>query len=115
MSGFFTPIQAARGAAIGLVLIGVATAILWSWRVEDVAIITPLERGQADALVLELARCRTVTLDQTAALEDCRRAWAENRRQFFTPSKTPRSPAEPLPGASTKYQDRFPTNQVEQQ
>jgi conjugative transfer region protein TrbK len=114
MSGFFTPLQATRGAAIGFVVIVVATGILWSRRVEDAATIAPLERGEADALVLELARCRTVTSDQIAALEDCRRAWAENRRKFFTTSKTPTSPMESLPAASTKYQDRFPTSQAGQ-
>lgn len=109
------PVQAARGAAIGLVVIGVVTALLWSRRVEDAATIAPFERGEADALVLELERCKTVASVETSALEACRRAWTENRRQFFTTSKTPTSPAEPLPAASTKYQDRFPQGHVGQQ
>ena len=45
------------------------------------------EHEQADALASEVARCRTVTSDQAAAFEICRRVWAENRRQFFGSTK----------------------------
>jgi conjugative transfer region protein TrbK len=34
-------------------------------------------------LASSLARCRTVTSEQTATYDDCRRIWAENRRRFF--------------------------------
>ncbi|OPF92479.1 hypothetical protein I8G32_04253 [Rhodopseudomonas palustris] len=50
---------------------------------------------QADPLAAELARCRTVTLEQTEALAKCRQIWAERRRQFLkqktapTPTLTP--------------------------
>jgi len=43
-------------------------------------------------LAAELARCRSVTPEQNDALEECRRVWAEQRRQFLRQSKTP-SPA----------------------
>jgi conjugative transfer region protein TrbK len=46
---------------------------------------------EVDPLAAELARCRSVTPEQTDALEECRRVWAEQRRQFLGQSKT-RSP-----------------------
>ncbi|MCK1463106.1 putative entry exclusion protein TrbK-alt [Bradyrhizobium sp. 2] len=36
-----------------------------------------------DTLAPRLARCRTVTPEQTATYDDCRRIWAENLRRFF--------------------------------
>ncbi len=50
---------------------------------------------QINPLAAELARCRTVTLEQTEALAKCRQIWAERRRQFLkqkntaTPNLTP--------------------------
>ncbi len=44
---------------------------------------------EVDPLAAELARCRTVTSEPTDALEECRRVWAEQRRQFLGQSKTP--------------------------
>ena len=35
--------------------------------------------------------------DEAAALETCRRVWAENRRQFFGSTKSPQLPAAPAP------------------
>jgi conjugative transfer region protein TrbK len=43
----------------------------------------------ADPLAAELARCRTVTLEQRDALVGCRRIWAEQRRQFLRQKSTP--------------------------
>ena len=40
----------------------------------------------ADPLAAELARCRTLGLEEAAGDTACRRAWAENRRRFFGPS-----------------------------
>ncbi|WP_354122213.1 putative entry exclusion protein TrbK-alt [Bradyrhizobium sp. LA6.12] len=37
----------------------------------------------AGALASSLARCRTVTPEQTATYDHCRQIWAENRRRFF--------------------------------
>jgi conjugative transfer region protein TrbK len=109
MSRYLTPRQFARTAAIGVVILIAALAIIHSRRGEDAGIVAPLEREQADALAAELVRCRTVTLDQTASLEGCRRVWTENRRQFFGPTKTLPSSIEPTPTAATnsgKNQDR---------
>jgi len=44
---------------------------------------------EVDPLAAELTRCRTVTSEQKDALAECRRIWAEQRRQFLGQSKTP--------------------------
>jgi conjugative transfer region protein TrbK len=31
----------------------------------------------------DLARCRSVTSDETASFQHCQKVWAENRRRFF--------------------------------
>lgn len=40
-----------------------------------------------------LARCRTVTPEQTATYDDCRQIWAENRRRFFGQKGSATAPA----------------------
>ena len=45
------------------------------------------------ALASSLARCRTVTPEQTATYDDCRRIWAENRRRFFGQKGSAAAPA----------------------
>jgi len=42
----------------------------------------------SDALPTKLAECRSVTYEQKEALSECRKAWAEKRRQFLG-QKTP--------------------------
>jgi conjugative transfer region protein TrbK len=37
----------------------------------------------SDALATKLAECRSVTYEQKDALSECRKAWAEKRRQFL--------------------------------
>jgi conjugative transfer region protein TrbK len=108
----------ARIAAAGIVVLIVALTIVRSRHSEDAVVLAPLEHGEADALVQELARCRTITSDETAALETCRRAWAENRRQFFGPVRPPQSSVDPLlntPAAPAKNQDRVLPRKTEQQ
>ncbi len=41
--------------------------------------------SQEDPVAAKLTQCRTVTADQTAALDECRRIWLENRRRFLGP------------------------------
>src|SRR5260370_30147029 len=50
---------------------------------------------EVDPLAAELARCRTVTSEQKDALAECRRVWAEQRRQFLGQSKTPSTTSHP--------------------
>ena len=37
----------------------------------------------SDPLAIKLAACRSVTYEQKNALAECRKAWAEKRRQFL--------------------------------
>jgi conjugative transfer region protein TrbK len=106
MMPHLTPRQLARIAAVGFVVLIVALTIVQSQHSEH-AVLMPLEHRDAETLVEELARCRTITSDETAALETCRRAWAENRRQFFGETKPPQSSIDPvLSAAPVKNQDR---------
>jgi conjugative transfer region protein TrbK len=50
---------------------------------------------EVDPVAAELARCRTVTSEQKDALAECRRIWAEQRRQFLGQSKTPTPASHP--------------------
>ena len=52
-----------------------------------------------DPLAAELARCRTVTIEQKDAVVSCRRIWAEQRRQFLRQKLTP--PPQGLPDDNT--------------
>jgi conjugative transfer region protein TrbK len=109
MMPHLTPRQLARIAAIGLVVLIVALTIMQSQHGEHAVVLAPLEHRDAEALVEELAHCRTITSDETAALEACRRTWAENRRQFFGSARPPQSPIDPVLNASAtpvKNQDR---------
>jgi conjugative transfer region protein TrbK len=118
MSPYFTPRHFVRIATIALIFLIAALAVIQSRPDEDRGTIAPLELEQVDALVSELARCRTVTLDDTASLENCRRVWTESRRQFFGSTRTTPSPAEPVPAAangSGKNQDRVSPSQAEHQ
>lgn len=49
----------------------------------------------ADPLAAALVRCRTVTPEQKEDLAECRRIWAEQRRQFLGQSKNPVLKAHP--------------------
>lgn len=92
MNASLTSRQFLRIAAVVFVALAAAVAVIQSRRGEDAAVLTPLDRGEADALVSELARCRTITPDDTAVLESCPRTWAENRQHFFLSTKSPPPP-----------------------
>ncbi|MDI1262805.1 MAG: putative entry exclusion protein TrbK-alt [bacterium] len=118
MDRYLTPRRFARIAALGFVILIAAWAVINSRRGDDPGAIAPLGLEQVDALVSELARCRTVTLDDNTSLENCRRVWTESRRQFFGSTRTTPSPAEPVPTAangSGKNQDRVSPSQAEHQ
>lgn len=118
MNAYLTSRQFVRIAATGLVVVIIAFAIIKSRHSEDAAILMPLERAEAAALVTELAHCRTITSDETMALESCRRVWAENRRLFFRPTRPPQSSTDSIPNVSTspvKSQDRIPSYEVKHQ
>ena len=52
----------------------------------------PPQADAPDTLAPKLEACLTVTPEQTATFEYCRRVWAENRRRFFGPQKRPPAP-----------------------
>ena len=118
MMSHLAPRQLARIAAVGLVVLIVALTIVQSRHSEHSLVLTPPEHPDAETLVEELARCRTITSDESTALETCRRAWAENRRQFFGSARPPQSPTDPVlkaPAAPVKNQDRVVPREVEPQ
>ena len=49
---------------------------------EQAKIVEPASTSP-DPLAAKLAECRSVTYDQKEALTECRKAWAEKRRQFL--------------------------------
>jgi conjugative transfer region protein TrbK len=117
MSSFLTPQQSLRIAAVVFVMLAAAVAVIQSRRGEDAAVPAPVERDERDARVGELACCRTVTSEDTAGLDACRRLWAENRQHFFVSTKSPQLPAPPeINGAAgpMKSQERIPLHEVDQ-
>ena len=117
MNASLTSQQFLRIAAIIFVALAAAVALIQSRRGEKVAVIMPLGQSEADTLVSELAHCRTITPDDTAVLESCRRIWAENRQHFFLSTKSSPSPAGLTPSAPAvpaKGQDRAPLSRVDQ-
>jgi conjugative transfer region protein TrbK len=118
MMSHLTPRKLARIAAVCFVVLIVALTIVRSRHSEQPLVLTPLEHRDAETRVEELARCRTITSDETAALETCRRAWTENRRQFFGTARPPQSPTDPVlkaPAAPVKSQNRVLSPEVEPQ
>ena len=117
MSSYLTSQQLLRTAAVAVVTLVAVLAVIQSRRGEDAAVPALAERGEADAVVTELARCRTITPDDTAGLDACRRIWAVNRQHFFVSTESPQLPAPPAPnepGAPMKSQERVPANEVDQ-
>jgi conjugative transfer region protein TrbK len=118
MMSHLTPRQLARIAAVGFIVLIIALTIVRSRHGEQALVLAPLEHRDAETLFEELARCRTITSDEAAALEACRRTWAENRRQFFGAATSPQSPADSVLkalAAPVKSQDRVVPREVEPQ
>jgi conjugative transfer region protein TrbK len=117
MSSYFTSQQFLRVAAVVFVTLAAAGAVVQSRRGEDPAVLAPVERGEADAHVSELSRCRTITPDDTAGLDACRRLWAENRQRFFVSTKSPQQQAAPAPNEPAEFMkshEQVPPHEVDQ-
>ena len=113
MSSYLTSQQFLRVAAVAFMTLAAAVAVIQSRRGREAAALAPLGRGEADALVSELARCRTITSDDALVLDACRRIWAENRRHFFASTKSPQLPTTSAPNAPAgpvKSNDQVPSN-----
>lgn len=106
MKPYSTPRQLMRGTGIAVVLLAIAMAVIQSRRGEEVAIFRSVEPGTPDALVSELARCRTITPDNPGLLESCRHIWAENRQRFFLSTKSPQLPAASALNTSARVQSQ---------
>ena len=117
MSSYLSSQQFLRVAAVVFVMLTAAIAVIQSRRGREAAVLAPLGSGEADPLVGELARCRTITSDDTAGLDACRGIWAENRRHFFVSTKPPQLPAAPAPNAPAglvKNQEQVSPREVDQ-
>jgi conjugative transfer region protein TrbK len=116
MSSHLTSQQFVWVAAVVFVTLIVAIAVIQSRPSEDAAVLTRLEPDEADALVRELARCRTVTSDDAMVLEACRRIWAENRQHFFASTRPAQLPVPLVPDTpgGMKSQERVPQQEVDQ-
>ena len=114
MRTYVTAQRFLRAAAVVFAMLAVAAALVENRRGEDAAVLTPLEPGEADALVHEFSRCRAVAFDDTPVLETCRRLWAENRRHFFVSTNSPNVSDLPVSTGATKSHERIPQQEVDQ-
>jgi conjugative transfer region protein TrbK len=57
----------------------------------------------SDPLATKLAECRSVTSEQKEALSECRKAWAEKRRQFLGQTSPTSSESATSHGASPLF------------
>ena len=69
--------------ALALVALVVAACTVPLRGDEEQAKIVEPASTSPDPLAAKLAECRSVTYDQKEALTECRKAWAEKRRQFL--------------------------------
>jgi conjugative transfer region protein TrbK len=69
-------------AMVLIVLIVAACAIRLRDAENQTASATSFDQA-SDPLAAKLAECRSVTSEQKEALSECRKAWAEKRRQFL--------------------------------
>lgn len=70
-------------AAMMLVVLIVAACAIRLRGDEDQSASATSADHASDTLATKLADCRSVTYEQKDALSECRKAWAEKRRQFL--------------------------------
>jgi conjugative transfer region protein TrbK len=99
-----------RAATLALVAAAIALAVNQLRHDDNENAVLPAA-VLVDPLAAELARCRTITPEQNATDDTCRRAWAENRRRFFAPSSSRPDTAtkDPVAAGPVKSQDRLPS------
>ncbi len=86
MEPFVSPRTATRIAVIAAVVITAFGAAMLSHRdeTETDESVAPAVAISDDRLVAILKQCKSVTPDDSAALERCRHVWAESRRRFLS-------------------------------
>jgi len=89
-------------AAVMLVVLVVAACAIRLRGDEDQINSSASAERTSDPLATKLAECRSVTYEQKDALSECRKAWAEKRRQFLGQKASPASSdnATPQEGSS---------------
>ena len=85
-------------AGLGVMVLAIAACAVKLRDAEQASSASPVSEDP-NPQAAELARCRAVTPEQKDALEECRRVWAEQRRQFLGQSKTPSRTSHPDDGA----------------
>ena len=70
-------------AAVVLVVLVVAACAIRLRGDESQRLSATFTDHASDPLATKLAECRSVTYEQKDALSECRKAWAEKRRQFL--------------------------------
>lgn len=103
-----------RAATLALVAAAIALAVNQSRHDDNENAVLPAAI-LVDPLAAELARCRTITPEQNATDDTCRRAWAESRRRFFAPSSSRSNTMtnDPAAVAPSKDQERLPSAGVQ--
>jgi len=101
-------------AATGLILLVVAACAIQLRGDEDQPKSAASADRASDPLAAKLAECRSVTYEQKDALTECRKAWAEKRRQFLRQDARPPSDSRmPQAGSSLfvapKDESRLPS------
>jgi len=72
-----------RIPALAAVMLAVLVVAACAFRLRGDEALTASDHVTSDPLATKLAECRSVTYEQKEALSECRKAWAENRRQFL--------------------------------
>jgi len=88
-------------AAVVLVVLVVAACAVRLRSDEDQINSSASADRVSDPLTTKLAECRSVTYEQKNALSECRKAWAEKRRQFLGHKDPPASSDNETPQAGS--------------
>jgi conjugative transfer region protein TrbK len=90
-------------AAVVLVVLVVAACAIRLRDDEDRTDATGASDVTSDPLAPKLAECRSVTYEQKDALSECRKAWADKRRQFLGQKAPGKSEGGPLQAGSSLF------------